>query len=176
MHWRTAIIGVLALFVAVSCNQQPVEPQQEVGTTLMNNKGAVVVRGDIGCSVVDGNGNWYPPTFPVSDLPCGTEVATFSKNGNAKVTVRASGVPNPTGRTVHWNPYNPGQDWVASYPELDGPPWPCFLLGPERDFDNPLFTVNWHAIVTPSGQATLTCIYQEKWEFRCEDFGNCADG
>jgi len=29
MHWRISIVGVLALFVALSCNQQPVEPQQD---------------------------------------------------------------------------------------------------------------------------------------------------
>ena len=35
MHWRVPIIGLLALFVAVSCDQQPVEPpQHEVGLTL----------------------------------------------------------------------------------------------------------------------------------------------
>jgi hypothetical protein len=35
MHWRIPIVGVLALFVAVSCNQQPVAPQQDqAGTTL----------------------------------------------------------------------------------------------------------------------------------------------
>jgi hypothetical protein len=32
MHWRVSIISVLALFVAVSCNQQPVEPPQDEGT------------------------------------------------------------------------------------------------------------------------------------------------
>jgi hypothetical protein len=172
MHWRISIIGVLALLVAVSCDQQPIEPQQELGTTMLNNKGAVVHRGEIGCAVVDGNGNWFPPTF---DLPCGTEAATFSRNGNSIVTVRASGVPNPTGRAVRWGPYNPGQDWVASYPELTGPPFPCFTLGPDYDLNNPVFTVNWHETLSRSGQATLTCIYQKKFEFRCEDYGNCAD-
>jgi hypothetical protein len=33
MHWRIPIVGVLALLVAVSCQQQPVEPQQEVLVT-----------------------------------------------------------------------------------------------------------------------------------------------
>lgn len=175
MRWRIAIVGVLALSVAISCNQQPVEPLQDAGTTLMNNKGAVVFRGDVPCAVIDGNGDWFPPGFPEEGIPCGTEVATFSKNGNAKATIQASGAPNPTGRTVHWGPWNPGQAMVDLWPDLNGPPYPCFLLGPERDFENPLFTVNWHATVTPSGQATLTCIYQEKWAFRCEDYGNCAD-
>jgi len=30
MHWRISIVGVLALFVAVSCNQQPVGPLSPV--------------------------------------------------------------------------------------------------------------------------------------------------
>lgn len=35
MHWRIPIVGVLALFVAVSCNQQPVGPQSDAaGVTL----------------------------------------------------------------------------------------------------------------------------------------------
>jgi hypothetical protein len=35
MYWRIPIIGVLALFVAVSCDQQPVEPRQDdLGATL----------------------------------------------------------------------------------------------------------------------------------------------
>jgi len=127
------------------------------------NSGATVTRGDIGCAVIDGNGEWFPQSF---DLPCGTEVATFSRNGNAKVTVQASGAPNPTGKTVHWGPYNPGPDWIASYPELSEPPYPCFLLGTDHDLENPLFTVKWHATVTPSGEATLTCQFSTKWEFQ----------
>lgn len=35
MHWRISIVGVLALFLGVSCNQQPVEPQLDnVGPAL----------------------------------------------------------------------------------------------------------------------------------------------
>ena len=63
---------------------------------------------------------------------------------------------------------------MASYPELDGPPYPCFLLGTDQSFENPLFTVNWEATVTPSGQGTLVCQYKEAWELHCEDYGNCA--
>jgi hypothetical protein len=157
----------LVVLVAFGCSDPPTT------STALNDEavapsfnGAVVFRGDIGCAVVDGNGNWFPQTF---DLPCGTEVATYSANGNAKVTVQASGAPNPTGKTIHWGPYNPGPDWVASYPELTGPPYPCYLLGPDRDLDNPLYTVNWKATVTPSGQATLTCHYKKQWEFQWPD-------
>jgi hypothetical protein len=32
MHWRISIVGVLALLVAVSCNQQPVAPLHDEGT------------------------------------------------------------------------------------------------------------------------------------------------
>ena len=167
-------LAVSALLIACA-EQAPVDvagratvaaPAFLHGSNPANSNGAVVFRGDIGCAVVDGNGNWFPQTF---DLPCGTEVATFSANGNAKVTVQASGAPNPTGKTIHWGPYNPGPDWVASYPELTGPPYPCFLLGPDRDLDNPLFTLNWQATVTPSGQATLTCHYKKQWEFQWPD-------
>ncbi len=38
----------------------------------------------------------------------------------------------------------------------------------------PLFTVKWKATVTPSGNGTLSCHYKKKWEFQCEDYGNCA--
>ena len=153
---------LLVPLVLVACtDQQPADPDLADGPVF--NNGAVVFRGDIGCGVIDGNGDWFPPTL---DLPCGTEVAVFNNNLNAKVTVHASGAPNPTGRTVHWGPYNPGRAWVASYPELDAPPYPCYLLGTDRDLNNPLFTVNWKATVTPSGEATLVCHYKKQWEFQ----------
>ena len=159
--------ALLAGLVAFGCSDPPTTAAALSDAAVAPSfSGAVVFRGDIGCAVVDGNGNWFPPTF---DLPCGTEVATYSANGNAKVTVQASGAPNPTGKTIHWGPYNPGPDWVASYPELTGPPYPCYLLGPDRDLDNPLFTLNWQATVTPSGQATLTCHYKKQWEFQWPD-------
>jgi hypothetical protein len=49
------------------------------------------------------------------------------------------------------------------------------VLGTDRDYDNPLWTVNWKATVTPSGNATLSCHYKKKWEFQCEDYGNCVE-
>ncbi len=61
----------------------------------------VIFRGDEGCGVLDGEGKRFPPDWPNNVLTCGTEVATYSKNGNATVRVQVSGVPNPTGRTVH---------------------------------------------------------------------------
>jgi hypothetical protein len=172
----STLIAIVATLALTACQESagPTEPLPDgVGTTLMNNKGAVVHRGEIGCGVIDGTGHWFPPIN--FTLPCGTEAATFSRNGNSIVTVRASGVPNPTGRAVHWGPYNPGPDWAAAYEnELTGPPYPCFTLGPDYDLNNPVFTVNWHETLSRSGEATLTCVYQKKFEFRCEDYGNCA--
>lgn len=130
-------------------------------------KGAVVNKDVIGCRVVDGEGNWFPESG--YDLPCNHEVATNSKNLNAMIVVRASGVPNPTGKMVRWGPYNPGHDWAAGYPGLHPGPYPCFLLGTDYDLDNPLFTINWSATVTPSGEAKLICHYQKKWEFQWPD-------
>ena len=172
MRWRFYLVVVLGLFVVMSCDQQPIEPPtaDTVSQTTPSYAGATVFRGDFGCAVLDGDGYWYPPEFTY----CGTEVATFSKNGNASVTVQVSGVPNTTGKTVHWGPYNPGIEWAASYPELTGPPYPCYVLGTDRDLDNPLFTVNWKATVTPGGQGTLKCHYKHEWAFNCEDYGNCA--
>ena len=129
--------------------------------------GASVHKDEIGCRVIDGEGNWFPDTG--WDLPCTREVATNSKNMNAMIVVMASGVPNPTGKTVHWGPYNPGAAWAAEYPDLEGPPYPCFLLGTDYDLDNPLFTINWSASVTPSGEGKLVCHYQKRWEFQWPD-------
>ena len=159
MRWLRVVVSVAAGGALLACEPPPTATGEvDVGSISMgrgNNNGAVVIRGAEGCALVDGNGEFF-------FVRCGTEVATFSPNGNATVMVQASGVPNPTGNTVHWGPYNPGQDWEASYPELDGPPFPCFVLGTEGEA---LFTVNWKATVTPSGQATLVCHYSEKWEF-----------
>jgi hypothetical protein len=169
---RIVLCVALAATLAACSGSPPTSPTPtaEVGGGTIstaggdNNNGAVVHHGEIGCAVVDGNGEWFPDEF--FSLPCGTEVATFSKNLNAKLTVHASGVPNDTGKTVHWGPYNPGAAWVEQYPELSGPPYPCFIYGTEYSPDSPLFTVKWHATVTPSGEATLVCIYQKKWEMQ----------
>lgn len=63
---------------------------------------------------------------------------------------------------------------VRRTPFLTGPPYPCYVLGTDRDCDNPLYTVNWKATVTPSGQGTLKCHYKHDWALNCEDYGNCA--
>ena len=160
MRWPGFLL--LPLLLVACTDQQPADPDLADGPVF--NNGAVVHHDEIGCAVVDGLGTWYPADFT---LPCGAEVATFGQNMNSNITVHASGVPNPTGKTVHWGPYNPGQDWADSYlPDITEPPYPCFVLGPDYDLDNPLFTVNWKGTVTPSGEATLTCHYSKKWEFQ----------
>ena len=176
MRWSRLIpCAALAGALAGACDGTPVDPPlDDKASILSSSQGAVVHHDEIGCAVIDGSGSWFPPPPNLFTLPCGTEIATNSSGLNASITVRASGVPNPTGKIVQWGPYNPGQDWVDSYPDLSGPPYPCFLLGTDYDLNNPLFTVKWTALVTPSGEATLSCQYSEKWEFDCNDYGNCA--
>jgi len=169
MHRRTPALIILALFVAVSCDRQPAEPPSETAAVLEAptfaavGLGATVTRGDIGCFLIDGDGDYYPPTF---DGSCGVEVATYSKNGLSINIQRASGAPNSTGKAVHWGPYNPGWRVVQDNPDLAPGPYPCYVLGPDRDFNNFLMSTNWHAVVSPSGEATLTCIYSKKWEYQ----------
>ena len=182
--------AVLAMLVAVGCSESPTAPGAEAvipygsvsGATVgsegtVNNSApphsmaALVFRGQEGCGVVDGNGDWFPEGWPDEFATCGTEVATHSNNGNASLRVRLTGVPNDTGRAVNWDPYNPGQAWADSYdiPDYMGPPYPCVLLGADSDINDPstwIYTVNWHATVSASGVATLTCIYSAKSEFQ----------
>jgi len=79
--------------------------------------------------------------------------------------VKASGIFNPTGKAVHWGPTNPGWMWalIWSGPPfgLQGPPYPCGVqVGPGSTyFVDIVFTTDWHATVTPSGEATVTCHY-----------------
>jgi len=180
---RIVLCVALAATLAACGETPPTSPTPTVdvgGGTIStaggnSSNGAVVHHGEEGCAVVDGNGDLFPPPPDEFTLPCGTEVATFSKNLNAKITVHASGVPNDTGKIVHWGPYNPGQAWMDLYPELSGPPYPCYLFGTEYSGvgDDLLSTVKWHATVTPSGEATLVCVYQKKWDFQCSDYDNC---
>jgi hypothetical protein len=181
------IVGLAFMGLYVGCEPDPSAPEMEtqavevtalfsspfmgnmgleLGASL--NNGATVNKNEIGCQVVDGLGNWFPAAADYS-LPCNHEVATYSKNGNAMIVVRASGVPNPTGKMVRWGPDNPGEDWAASYPDLQTGPYPCYLLGPDYDMKNPLLTIKWSASVTPSGEAKLVCHYQKKWEFQSPD-------
>lgn len=172
MRWRTLVVLIPALFVAASCDQPPVEPTSATALApsstafLAGGFGATVVRDDPGCYLIDGNGDYFPATF---DGSCGQEVSTYSRNGNAVFIMRMSGVPNSTGRTVHYDPYNPGWRVVQDNPDLAPGPYPCYLLGPERDFSNFLMTTQWHSVVTASGESTMTCIYSEKRKYQGPD-------
>ena len=171
---RKALAITVVLVLALACADSVTEPGADLPAPAFSahSNGAVVHHDEIGCAVLDGSGNWFPGDF---SLPCGLEVATLGNNMNSNLSAQATGVPNSTGRTVHWGPFNTeGTDWAAGYPELTGPPYPCFVLGPDYDINNPIFTLNWKAHVTPSGNASLVCHYSKKWEFNCEDWGNCG--
>lgn len=117
--------------------------------------------GSLPCAVVNGVGGFVPTA-------CTKQIATPSSNQNAKVEVRASGIFNPTGRTVHWGPDHPGYAWayIWSLPPfgLTAPPYPCGVkIGPGSTyFVDIVFTLNWHATVTPEGDATVICQYSDK--------------
>ncbi|MGW8267552.1 MAG: hypothetical protein ACWGSQ_14390 [Longimicrobiales bacterium] len=176
MRTTRVALALAFLGLVLGCEPDPAGPEMAAagmapaqtlfapmfGLTDSNNS-AVIHKDEIGCQVIDGEGYWFPGDW---SLPCKIEVATNSENLNAMILVEATGVPNPTGKTVHWGPFNPGYDWAASYPELGGPPYPCYLLGTDYDLDNPLFTIHWKAWVTPEGNARLVCQYQKKWEFQ----------
>ena len=160
---RRAFIFVIAVGVLFACDRPPTAVDAaEAPDVLMKadgmGKGAIVMRGGE-CAVIDGTGAFFP-------IPCTVEVATYSPNGNALAVAHASGVPNPTGEVVKWGPDNPGWEYAATWEEYFGitsPPYPCYVLGPEGEA---LFTVNWWAMVTPSGEATVTCHYSKKWEYQ----------
>jgi hypothetical protein len=161
---RKALAIIVGLVLALACADSVTEPGADPPAPAFS-KGAVVHHDfEDACALIDGDGHWFPGDW---SLPCGLEVATFSKNMNASISIHASGVPNPTGKTVHWGPYNPGQDWADSYlPDITEPPYPCFLFGTEYTEGPPLYTLHWKAWVTPSGEATLSCQYSKKWEFQ----------
>lgn len=173
-HTRGILAAALVALMA-GCEPDPAAPALEAGTEepgalllapkaghMQLNGGAVVHKDEIGCRLYDGAGNWFPADGSFS-LPCGIEVA--NKN-HSIIHVRASGVPNPTGKLVVYGPYDVPQLWADEYPMLDGPPYPCFVLGMDYDLDNPLYTVNWWQTVTPSGEAALHCHWSKRWEFQ----------
>jgi hypothetical protein len=176
MRATRILLGLALVGLALACEPDPadlaigtVEPALSLHASTMGymglNMGATVNRNEIGCRIPDGVGEWFPDDGWT--LPCTMEIATNSKNMNAMIIVKASGVPNPTGRTVRWGPFNTPQVWADGYaPDVTEPPYPCFLLGPDYDLANPLYTINWWSYVTPSGEAKLVCHYQKKWEFQ----------
>jgi hypothetical protein len=166
MLWRIPLVVLLVAGLVAACDQAPTavdaDDAPDAAGIVMEadgNNGAVRWIPDPECGVFDGDGEFFI-------VDCRNQIATYSANGNALVVVQASGVPNPTGKTLHWDAYNPPQimlDWFG----LTEPPAPCFLYGPgglaEEDF---LFTVNWKATLTPSGQGSFICHYAKKWEYQ----------
>jgi len=152
------------MLLAVGCDRAPTQVEDSaaaVPDALMKvngNNGAVRWIPDPECGVFDGTGDFFV-------VDCRNQIATYSKNGNAIVVVQASGVPNTTGELLKWDAYNPPQvmlDWFG----LTEPPAPCFVYGPEQEA---LFTLNWRASLTPSGQSRLVCHYAKKWEYQWPD-------
>jgi len=165
MPWRIPLALVLAAFVAVSCSDAPTATEDSVAEAPeilldSHSNGAIRWIPDDFCGVYDGVGDLV---FPVD---CRNQIATFSRNGNAMTVVQASGVYNPTGKTVRWDAYNPPPVALALF-ELERPPVPCVLLDTEGGLT--LFTVKWSGIVTRSGQATFTCHYAKQWEWEPPD-------
>ena len=164
MPWRIPIALALAAFVATSCDQAPTateDSDMDVAGIVMKsdgNNGAVRWIPDPACAVFDSYGD-----FVIVD--CRNQIATYSSNGNASVVVKASGIPNHTGRVITWDAWNPPPvmlEWFA----LDAPPAPCFVLGPAGEA---LFTMKWEGRLTPSGEATFKCHYASQWEFQWPD-------
>ena len=160
MRWRIPAVLLLAAFSATSCDQTvptaSEDSASDVPATLKNadgNNGAVRWIPDPFCAVFEGDGT---PVF----VDCVNQIATYSKNGNAVVVVQATGIENNTGKVVMWDAYHPPQamlDWF----ELEEPPVPCFLYGPEGEAgDDYLFTLNWQAKTTPGGHASFICHYK----------------
>jgi len=153
-----AVIFLAAAGVLLACERSPVAVDDAESTGILASNGAVVVHGGE-CAVIDGEGAFFL-------VPCTNEVATYSPNGNASAITHASGVPNPTGELVVWGPDNPGWELAATWEQYFGiatAPYPCYVLGPQGEA---LFTVNWWARVTPSGEATMVCHYSKKWEYQ----------
>lgn len=92
MRWRISIIGVLALFVAVSCDQQPVGPQsEEAGVTLsrvIHDSWVEIFDTTGGAEEIacanDGAGEWVDFTgfayvnYKSRTTPSGNEIVTCS--------------------------------------------------------------------------------------------------
>jgi hypothetical protein len=150
-------LGLLPL-VFVACTDQPtaVLDAAAVGAPTFS-RSAVHNLPDPECAVIDGNGD-----FVIVD--CRQQLATYSANGNAIAVVKASGVANPTGRTVVWDAYNPGHAMLEAYSGVLDPPLPCVI--PDTNGEWTLWTLKWKATVSAGGQATMTCHYSKHWEFQ----------
>ena len=166
MPWRIPLALVLAAFVAVGCNDAPTATEDSVAEAPeilfdSHSNGAVRWMPDSECAVIDGYGD-------LVFTPCQNQIATYSRNGNAIVVVKASDVPTPGG-VIRWGPENPGRgmaEIMSLYFEIDAPPYPCVVFDTNQEW---LYTLNWSGHVTPSGQATFMCHYAKKWEYQWPD-------
>jgi hypothetical protein len=95
--------------------------------------GAVVIK-DTSCIVLDPNG----AQFEVFDT---TKVNTPSKNCNRNISCHGE-VPIPPNKKVIFDKENTGWDCYANFDGLWIP------------------TVNWHEVITPSGNVSLTCHFK----------------
>lgn len=162
MRWRIPLVVLLVAGLVAACDQVPTAAKDSasdapsIAASADGNNGAVRWIPDPECAVIDGDGEFF-------FVDCRNQIATYSKNGNAIVVAQASGVPNATGEMLQWDAYNPPPAFVAYF---GGPPTPCFVLGPEGEA---LFTLNWRARLTPSGQGSLVCHYAKQWEYQWPD-------
>ena len=158
-------VVLLAGGLLLACEQAPTATSDTDAAGVLfgrtNNNGARIWLPNYDhCAVVDGTGALFVP------VACTMQVATPSANAEATVVVHASGVPNPTGNTVHWGPENPGWMWAGLFYVQFGllaPPYPCAVILADGSFG---FTLDWRGIVTPSGEATVTCHYSDKQPYQ----------
>jgi hypothetical protein len=92
---------------------------------------ALVIRGNT-CFLFDGNGNVVETTGSVSVVTSG---------GSSQITCIAKVPASSTGNTVIYNYSNTGESCETSQSDITGS----------------LPTLQWREVVTPSGQATLSC-------------------
>jgi hypothetical protein len=113
---------------------------------MSSDKAAVVVRWvaeDMECLMLDGDGtltDW---------LPC-QSIITQSKNLNSVFSVYSpERVPNSTERAVVWN------SRVLQGAE-------CWMYAGGVGVEYLVTTTNWHETVSASGEARLTCVFNDK--------------
>ena len=92
-----------------------------------DDSGAAVYR-DFGCGLSDGNGNFVFTTD--------THSVEVGNNGNGLTICKASGVPNSTGKAVHWDSASTNGGT-------------CFIRGQ--------FGTDWDITVSAGGEAILRC-------------------
>jgi len=122
-NWRTAattVFSLAALAMAILAPGWRQELQAE-------NYAAVHIDG-VTCGMLDGGGNATVLTNATQSLT--------NHGGRAKLTCKASGVPNATGKAVRWNFANTGA-----------------LCGIPGDG----VTEDWQEVIDELGEATLQC-------------------